>query len=80
MTALNELEKVQRLSRRVILPDIYYIHTTHNRRPTAVVRCVWLTSRPSRLCRLAAFGEHEIFGPLEIGFMKTQQTRKPVVV
>lgn len=34
------------------------------RRPSAVVLRVWLTSRPSRLCRLAAFGEHEIFGPL----------------
>lgn len=61
MTALNELEKVQRLNRRMILWDISR-HVT--RRPTAVVRCVWLTSRPSRLCRLAAFGEHEIFGPL----------------
>ncbi len=64
MTALNEFEKVQRLSRHVILRDIYYIHATRNPQTNSCCTRGWLTSRPSCLCRLAAFGEHEIFGSL----------------
>lgn len=43
---------------------MWYYGIYMTRRPTAVVRCIWLTYRSPRLCRLAAFGEHEIFAPL----------------
>lgn len=64
LIVLNELEKVRRLYMNmniILLLNIIWLITC---RPTTVVRCIWLTYRPPRLCRLAAFGGHEIFAPL----------------